>query len=589
MPFLEKLILNKNEGLKDLMLSAAFFLTFFLFSQTPFASAATSITQYGITWYFDKDYPVGQFANGDWWVVGPVTITRITPDFDGQNNGWEVNPLPGRVQGFDSQCDGFTPSLVPSLPYTTSPGESIVKTVSSGGARPCLQTAAVLTVVGSVPPNSGAGVFRPPYVGTEKPYYFVNDIHTDFLPSYAPVANAPSLEWVKDRFSPLQLDHGMGRMGRFIHPVDSMPNYGADIGKDTGDAALRLMLNDPISQKMPALIAYLQYGIDLYYMVLNGQTWPSGGGHRVGEKLVLAFTAVMFDDEAMKQTVRNADFFEEDTGMYISDKTGKALFGFHISSSDEEDYWSYLRSRSGNRSVADPYQYIDGGVPGEGYQYCCLSQPWKSSALAVYLMPKLQEVWTNPAFFEYVDRWVLEGVHTQPDPCAPVSQGGGPDPSSPVGCVLDPDLAYFNSPTDFACRQGAECGRFPQKHGTLKDGGLRASSFARAMWDAYRDIIETQWKCGNGIVEPGEQCDDGNTTSGDGCSATCQLERSQKSPDFDGNGRVDILDLVHLLQHWGTTDSQTNLDGRGKVDIFDLLLLLQQWGYSTGFADEKAD
>jgi cysteine-rich repeat protein len=91
--------------------------------------------------------------------------------------------------------------------------------------------------------------------------------------------------------------------------------------------------------------------------------------------------------------------------------------------------------------------------------------------------------------------------------------------------------------------------------------------------------------CGNSIVEPGEQCDDGNTTPGDGCSATCQLEKNQKSPDFDGNGRVDILDLVNLLQNWGTTDPQTNLDGKGKVDIFDLLLLLQQWGTSAGLPD----
>ncbi|MGH7962352.1 MAG: DUF4215 domain-containing protein, partial [Candidatus Binatia bacterium] len=31
--------------------------------------------------------------------------------------------------------------------------------------------------------------------------------------------------------------------------------------------------------------------------------------------------------------------------------------------------------------------------------------------------------------------------------------------------------------------------------------------------------------CGDGVVQAGvEQCDDGNTTSGDGCSATCQLE-----------------------------------------------------------------
>ncbi len=35
--------------------------------------------------------------------------------------------------------------------------------------------------------------------------------------------------------------------------------------------------------------------------------------------------------------------------------------------------------------------------------------------------------------------------------------------------------------------------------------------------------------CGNNIVEQGEQCDDGNTVSGDGCSDTCQVEDSCNS------------------------------------------------------------
>ncbi len=32
--------------------------------------------------------------------------------------------------------------------------------------------------------------------------------------------------------------------------------------------------------------------------------------------------------------------------------------------------------------------------------------------------------------------------------------------------------------------------------------------------------------CGDSLLETGEQCDDGNTTGGDGCSATCQLEKN---------------------------------------------------------------
>jgi len=39
-----------------------------------------------------------------------------------------------------------------------------------------------------------------------------------------------------------------------------------------------------------------------------------------------------------------------------------------------------------------------------------------------------------------------------------------------------------------------------------------------------------QIKCGDGIVETGEACDDGNAVSGDGCSATCQVEKGWSCP-----------------------------------------------------------
>jgi hypothetical protein len=40
---------------------------------------AKSVSQFGITWTFDKEYQVGQFANGDNWIVGPVNIINIDP------------------------------------------------------------------------------------------------------------------------------------------------------------------------------------------------------------------------------------------------------------------------------------------------------------------------------------------------------------------------------------------------------------------------------------------------------------------------------------------------------------------------------
>jgi len=445
------------------------------------------LSQYGITFVFDKDYPTGQFANGDYWVVGPVTLTRITPDFDGTYHGWEVNPIFEGPQGLDARAGNFDASLIPDFPYTAQPNESIVKAISgdleNGDCRPCLQTAAVLTVLSEPPPENGAAIFRPPYVGDEKPFYYVADLHTELLPTYEPVPDAPSLTWVEERYQPVQLDHKGGRTGRCLHPSDHMPDYGANIGMDNGNAALRLMLDDPVGEKLPALIPYVQYGIDLYHMVLLGHTWPAGGGHRPGQKLPLTFASVLLDDPAMQTVIREADFFHEDVGNYYSEVAGKALFGFHNAYWSEEFYWNVLETGGGFKSHADPYGYIDGGAqPGGSYQFCCISQPWKGSALSLHLMPSMKTVWYNQVFFDYVDRWVYQGAWSQPDPCAPYD--GNPDhygvtygPDGNGGCILDTD------PSD-------GIGRFPDAHGTNIDGGYRYSHFQKEMWDAYREAVE---------------------------------------------------------------------------------------------------
>src|SRR4030043_156535 len=62
--------------------------------------AATSVSKDGIVWTFDKDYTVGQFANGDYWVVGPVKVTSTTA-----TGGSMVNPTPG-TQAYASSLSG---------------------------------------------------------------------------------------------------------------------------------------------------------------------------------------------------------------------------------------------------------------------------------------------------------------------------------------------------------------------------------------------------------------------------------------------------------------------------------------------------
>jgi len=457
------------------------------------------IAHHGVEWHFDRPHQAGTFANGDPWVVGPVVIVRITPDYDGAGNGWEVNPRVQGPQGFDRAAGEFDPALVPSLPYRAHPEASIVKTVHAAAVRhginrrECIETAAVLTVVATIPPGGGASVFRPPYVGTRKTWYATNSLATEALPSLPAVRHTPSLAWVEASFRPVQLDHKQGRVGRNLHPKRNIPDYGADIARRNGDAALRLMLDDPIERKRPALIAYVQYGIDLYHMLLEGHRWPAGGGHRPGQKLPLAFAAVMLRDDGMREAVVWAKCFHEDQFVYRSEKNGQSLYGSAPDVSREKfekRYWEalYTHVREGKargyKSYRDPYGFIDGGCePGALYQHCCTSQPWKGEALACHLMPALKTLWGHPAYFEYVDRWVELGAWTQPDMCAPPDTSWdrygvtfGPDGNG--GCVCDDDSSDG-------------IGRFPEHHGIERDGGGRYSRFQAAMWQAYRQSAHT--------------------------------------------------------------------------------------------------
>ncbi|MEX0887440.1 MAG: hypothetical protein WD009_13475 [Phycisphaeraceae bacterium] len=444
-------------------------------AENPRTETASSVSQWGITWHFEEPASVGQFANGDHWVVGPVTITRITPDFDGEENGWEVNPTFPGPQGFSARMSHFDARLVPDLPYSAQPGESIVKVIHGKDAadntlNTALETAAVLTVVDAPPPDNGRNTFRPPYVAGDKPLYTVDQLRTDLLPAWPHVSRAHdaiTLDWVERQFQRVQLDHKGGSLGREIHPFRNIPDYGADVGRRNGDGVLRLMLDDPLDNKMPGLIAYVQYGIDLYHMYLDGHRWPAGGGQRPGQKIVLAFASVMLDDQQMQHEVTSMteqQFLNEDFYVYFSphanDGQGQVLFG---TAGTEQRYWETLDQVGVHHSLRDPYGYIDGGVPPDGYQVCCLSQPWKGQVLAVHLMPELRPVWNNELMIQYVERWVTVGVWTQPDPIA------------------------RQVPDTFHGRGVPGDGRFPDAHATMSDAGHYGSPFQNQLWDAHRD------------------------------------------------------------------------------------------------------
>jgi hypothetical protein len=48
--------------------------------------------------------------------------------------------------------------------------------------------------------------------------------------------------------------------------------------------------------------------------------------------------------------------------------------------------------------------------------------------------------------------------------------------------------------------------------------------------------------------------------------------------DINGDGFVDVLDLLDLLAAWGAAGGPADINGDGIVDVVDLLLLLSAWG-----------
>jgi len=484
---------------------------------------ASSISQHGITWTFDQEYPVGQFINGDWWVIGPVTITSITPGFNGANNGWEVNPDHIVQQGFDTRIANFNADRVPSLPYTSSGEESIVKSVSlqpftDNSCRPCLYTAAVLTVLTDIPPDKGSTVFRPPYFGDDKMMFSIHDLRTDLLPSLPRPGNAMTLNAIASNFERVQLDHKTNWVGRHMHPQMNLPDYGSSIASRNAIAAVSLMLDDSIDAKMPALINYVQGGIDWYGILHGGGNWQANGGHLVGRKLPVVFAAVILDDENMKtnvaQAIESRNIFDEDMGM-VENSDGISLYGQINMDLTDFNYWRTITIDLGSRTIPDPYGLIDGGLrPGSSYQYCCLSKPWKGSALAIHLMPELETLWNNDDFVNYVDRWVEHGTWTQPDVCAPadgVCSGGsnsgqycntaGETGSGNLQCPGGSCDLSVNWPANYGVTYGLDSstgfcildtdpsdgiGRFPLRHGTFADEGHYNSQFIDDMWSTYR-------------------------------------------------------------------------------------------------------
>ena len=71
----------------------------------------------------------------------------------------------------------------------------------------------------------------------------------------------------------------------------------------------------------------------------------------------------------------------------------------------------------------------------------------------------------------------------------------------------------------------------------------------------------------------GGQWTDAQTTCDDGF--TCENDCPE---DLNGDGVVDVSDLLQIVGDWASQDSNSDIDGSGVVDTGDLLAVIASWG-----------
>ena len=64
--------------------------------------------------------------------------------------------------------------------------------------------------------------------------------------------------------------------------------------------------------------------------------------------------------------------------------------------------------------------------------------------------------------------------------------------------------------------------------------------------------------------------DNGGNWVADECPIDC--------PDINGDGYVNVSDLLAIIDQWGLTDSPADVNGDGIVDVTDLLIVVGNWG-----------
>lgn len=283
---------------------------------------ARSISQFGITWTFSEERECGTYVNGDYWVLGPITLTATAPAPSDGRHGTVINPKVGSDQGFDKDLKSgiyenkYVPALNvgKTLPLVVAKDSSVVSSITADAWTEfhTIQSIAILTVVAEKPQ---AYSFRPPYVGDGSRksafrYADVNHGKLGRLSRATVAAQLPSLAEATAMFTRPWYEQNITWTGRYMHlTYQAGPGgsgYGRNLALRTGDAALLLNLDFTSDDKRDLLIGFVQYGLDIAGIVQNGGEWFADGGHNPGRLAPAMVAAHVLGDAGLAAMVKGS-------------------------------------------------------------------------------------------------------------------------------------------------------------------------------------------------------------------------------------------------------------------------------------------
>ncbi len=406
---------------------------------------SNKVTKDDITWTFNKNYTVGQFISGDWYVVAPsgLQVTGISTSGSEPLGGSMRNPAPDKVQGYVTPTTygmvyDASLNVGKNLPISLAAGDKLVTVTKYqyyGVTSPSkeknytgVEQAAILTILSSVPPS---GSFRPGLCDPDNVIYNESIIDYSLLSKLSPAPGGPSLAKITDMVARPWLDHYRGWSGRAIHPNHNMRDYGGELAGDIGTIALMANCNFTNAEKRPLIIGLIQMGLDFYSNVKRVQYfYQPTPVHMLGRKFPIMFAGNMLNIAEIKAIWPK-------TGSYLHEKWG--VYPGNAKKFSEDVLIEYVRQEDVKATVGGVAQYQG---PDNNYTVAMIGMPewfhhdyafrWKGNptwgvdsyriiyqtiageVLATHIMG-WSDQWNNQAIFDYLDRYaaIAQG---RPDP-----------------------------------------------------------------------------------------------------------------------------------------------------------------------------